>query len=202
MNFNSSPFFTIKAFNLFLLLNFFLKIFHTFFYGDNSFEHEWKILIYNLLNHNTLSYLEINGLKVPSVYMPPLYSFFLLLFAWLPFSEFILVKIILVVQSFISIISVYFVFLILRKYFSERLSVISSVLYLLYPLNYYSSSQISSLTLQIFLFTNFIYSFLNFKTKKTFLVYGITGGLMFLIRGEFYLLFVICNLFIFEKKKN
>ena len=127
--------------------------------------------------------------------------FFLLLFAWLPFSEFILVKIILVVQSFISIISVYFVFLILRKYFSERLSVISSVLYLLYPLNYYSSSQISSVTLQIFLFTIFIYSFLNFKTKKLFLVYGITGGLMILIRGEFYLLFVICTLFLFEKKK-
>lgn len=194
--------FDLKNFVKILIIITFIKIFFSFFYGDEFLDMEWKILYNNLVNGHGLTYYQINQIHIPSVYMPPLYIYFLYIFSFLNFSEFFTVKIILFVQCFLSGLSVYIFFKILKIFFNETYSYIIAFLYLLYPLNFYSSSQISSISLQIFLFIYFIYFFLNFFKKKNYLYFGGFSAFLCLLRGEFWLLFFICILFLFIKNFN
>ena len=177
-----------------------LKILMSFYIGDEYLVDEWEILIENLLKFNKLTYYTINGVSIPSTFMPPLYIFFLYPFFLTGLSEVILVKIILIVQSIISTISVIIFFYICKIFFNKRISFTLTYIFLFYPLNFYSSTQISSITLQLFLFFKFIFLLFKFNNNKNFIFFGIISGLMILIRGEFYILFFIC-LIIFILRK-
>ena len=106
--------------------------------------------------------------------MPPLYVYFVYALSNIGFSEFITVKIILILQCFFSAIATFFFYKILHKYFS---------------------TQISSISLQISIFILFLYYYLNTETNLDFIKLGIFSGLALLIRGEFVLLFFILIIF-------
>ena len=194
-------FFKKEFFIAILIISFLFKVSFSFYFGDDFLVEEWKIIVRNLINYNSLSYHKINEINLPTAYMPPLYSFFLYAFFITGSSEFFLIKAILITQGFISIISALIFFYICKIYFQKKNSIILTYIFLFYPLNFYSSTQISSITLQTFLFCLFIFLILKFKDKFNFIFFGIVSGLLMLIRGEFYLLFFI-SLVILLYKKN
>jgi 4-amino-4-deoxy-L-arabinose transferase-like glycosyltransferase len=183
--------------NFIIILIFFsiFKIILAIIYGDNNYEWEWSTIVKNLKDDFSFSYYEIEGKKIPTAYMPPLYVYFVYVLANIGFSEFITVKIILILQCFFSAISTFFFYKILHKYFDKEISIIFSLIYFFYPLNFYSSTQISSISLQISIFILFLYYYLNTKTNLDFIKLGIFSGLALLIRGEFVLLLFILIIF-------
>ena len=182
----------------FLLLVSFLSILRfgiAFVYGDSAYEMEWGVIVKNLLSDSSFSYHEIDGQKIPTVYMPPLYVYLIYIVTIFGFSEFTTVKIILFFQCLISGISIFFFYKILLNLFNERYAVLFSLIYFLIPLNFYSATQISSVSFQISIFILFLYYYLNTQTNFQFIILGIFSGLAILIRGEFWLLFLILTFY-------
>ena len=178
------------------------KILISLLIGDTSYENEWEIINTNLINYGELSYYFINNQRIPSIYMPPLYSYFLYLFHFFNLEELYTVKLVLVVQCILSGITSIIFFNILKSFINVKTSFYISILYSIFPLNFYAATQISSVTLQIFLLVLFIYFFLNSKKYYEYILLGILSGLLILIRGEFWLLFLILICFkIYENKK-
>ena len=178
------------------------KILISLLIGDTSYENEWEIINTNLINYGELSYYFINDQRIPSIYMPPLYSYFLYLFHFFNLEELYTVKLVLVVQCILSGITSIIFFNILKSFINVKTSFYISILYSIFPLNFYAATQISSVTLQIFLLVFFIYFFLNSKKYYEYILLGILSGLLILIRGEFWLHFLILICFkIYENKK-
>lgn len=179
--------------NFIIILIFFsiFKIILSIIYGDNNYEWEWSIIVKNLKDDFSFSYYEIEGKKIPTAYMPPLYVYLVYALSNIGLSEFITVKIILVIQCLFSGISTFFFYKILYKYFDEKISIIFSLIYFFYPLNFYSSTQMSSVSLQITIFIFFLYYYLKSKINLNCFKLGVFAGLALLIRGEFALLLII-----------
>ena len=188
--------------NFFILLVFFtiVKIIFSNFFGDKILVEEWAIIVNHLNSDQILGYNKYGDVVIPSVYMPPLYIYIIYFINLANFNEFINVKIILFLQCIISGISIYYFKKILKLYFSEKISLLISIAYFFYPLNFYSSSQISSVSFQVSFFIFFIYFYLTAKTSRDFFLLGIFSGLMTLIRGEFWLLLVLLIFFRIFKK--
>jgi hypothetical protein len=186
---NKKIFFTI------LFIFSFLKVIFAFIYGDHFYEMEWSIIVNNLIENFTFSFHEIDNQKIPTAYMPPLYAYLIYAIAIFGFSEFINVKLILFLQCFFSGISIIFFYRILCKFFSEKFSIIFSLIYFMIPINFYSATQISSVSFQISIFIFFLFYYLNAKTYLDFLKLGIFSSLAMLIRGEFWLLLFILIIF-------
>jgi len=181
-----------KIFFVILIIFSFFKFFFAFVYGDHFYEMEWSIIVKNLIEDFSFSFHEIDKQKIPTAYMPPLYPYLMYAIAILGFSEFVNVKLILFLQCFFSGISIIFFYRILRKFFNEKSSIIFSLIYFLIPLNFYSATQISSVSFQISIFIFFLFYYLNSKTYLDFLKLGIFSSLALLIRGEFWpLLFIL-----------
>ena len=184
-----------KIFFVILIIFSFFKFFFAFVYGDLFYEMEWSIIVKNLIDDFSFSFYEIDNQKIPTAYMPPLYAYLMYAIAILGFSEFVNVKLILFLQCFFSGISIIFFYRILRKFFNEKSSIIFSLIYFLIPLNFYSATQISSVSFQISIFIFFLFYYLNTKTYLDFLKLGIFSSLALLIRGEFWLLLFILIIF-------
>lgn len=180
-----------KNFIIFLITLTILKIVLAFFYGDTVYEYEWGIIVKNLLSDFSFSYHEIDGKKIPSAYMPPLYAYFLYSISLLGFSEFVTVKLVLLFQCILSSISVFYFFKILKIYFEKKYSIIFSIIYFLIPINFYSATQVSSVTCQTVIFILFLYYYLSASSNLDYFKVGIFSGFASLIRGEFWLLFLI-----------
>ena len=189
-----------NSFYILILISTFIKILFSYYYGDNSIDMEWSVINNNLINYGSYSYYVIEGERIPTVYMPPLYTYFLYSFSFLGLDNFLTVKLILLIQCIISSFSIIIFFKLLSKFFNQHISRIVSLIYLFFPLNFYAPSQISSVTLQVFLFLVFIYLIISPKKYKEFIILGIFSGLLILIRGEFWPLFLI--LIIFKLLKN
>lgn len=172
-----------------------IKIFISLYFGDTSIDMEWNIIYHNLVNNGEFSYHELDGTRLPTIYMPPLYPYFLYSFSFLGFDQLTTVKLILFSQCILSSISVIIFYKILGNYFDEQKSYIISILYFIFPLNFYAASQISSVSLQVFCFIFFIYFFLNLRTLNDYLLLGLFSSLSILVRGEFWLLFLILIFF-------
>ena len=127
--------------------------------------------------------------------MPPLYPYFLYSFSFLGFDQLTTVKLILLSQCILSFFSLIIFFKILKNYFDEQKSYIISIIYFIFPLNFYASTQISSVSIQVFCFIFFIYFFLNLRTLRDYLFLGLFSSLSILVRGEFWLLFLILIIF-------
>lgn len=180
-----------KIFFIIIIFLSIIKILYSFYFGDIQLVDEWSILYENLVNSNGYSYYEINGQKLPSAYMPPLYPYFLYVFSYLDLTEFYTVKLILLSQCIFSFFSVIIFYKILINYFEKKTSYFVSVIYFIYPLNFYASSQISSVSLQVFLFLLFCFYFIKLSSLSDYILLGIVAGLSILIRGEFWLLFFL-----------
>ena len=172
-----------------------IKIFISLYFGDVSIDMEWNIIYQNLVNYGEFSYHELYGTRLPTVYMPPLYPYFLYSFSFLGFDQLTTVKLILLSQCILSFFSLIIFFKILKNYFDEQKSYIISIIYFIFPLNFYASTQISSVSIQVFCFIFFIYFFLNLRTLRDYLFLGLFSSLSILVRGEFWLLFLILIIF-------
>ncbi len=176
-------------------------------YGDTNLDNEWSTLFSNLYNHGAFSYRSFDNKLIPSVYMPPLYVYYIYFIKLIIPDSYNLVRSVLISQIFLASIAVYYFFKINLIFFSKKMSLISTYIFIFFPLNILSSLQISSITLQIFLNIMFIYTTLqiinNYKKNFSVILFSIISGLTILLRGEFVLIFIFSVLYlIFLKKIN
>ena len=174
-------------------------------YGDLTLQNEWGVLFNNLKNNGILAYRSFEGSLIPSVYMPPLYVYFIYLIDIIISGNFNLVRSILIIQILLSAISIFFFYKINLNLFSKTTSIISTYVFILFPLNIYSCLQISSISLQIFLSIIFLYLILKILTKKNcfknYLFLSFISGLSILLRGEFIIIFFFTIFFLLYVNK-
>ena len=60
-----------------IVVSLLLRILTVYFIKDTHIEHEWNVLLNNLIEHKSYSLYSFNGKLVPSVLIPPMYAFFL-----------------------------------------------------------------------------------------------------------------------------
>ena len=201
-----------------LLISALARLFAALYFADKDLVNEWAILVHNLDFSGTLGYHVIsNQLNVipkfaetgetvlPSVFMPPLYAYFIYSIKFLSPDFINYVKLIIAIQIMISLISSYVIYEILKNYYSIKTALISTAIFSLIPLNVYSSVQVSSISLQIFLLVFYFYLVFNFfRTNKIkyLILFSIFSGFLILIRGEFILFytFTLIYFLIFLKK--
>ena len=187
-----------------ILISVFVRIPVIFVFGDVGLENEWKIIVYNLIEHGKLAYRSFDEFSLPNLYMPPLYSFYLYFFSIFNLGEQSYILLILLSQILLASISVAIFYKINKFFFSKKMSFYSSLLFSFFPLHVYASSQISSISLQIFLIIIFFYFIFQLEKKRNFLsifFISFTAGLLLLLRGEFaiILFFSLIYLFLFFK---
>ena len=188
-----------------IIFSFLSRLVTVYFFRDLQFDNEWGILLNNLINYKSFSFYNFNGELIPSAYMPPLYPFFLYLIKIIiPFEESNLLYSIFFIQIILSSYSVYLFYEINKNFFSNNLSLINSIVFSVIPLNVYACGQISSINLQVIsslLFIKFLFLIIKTETNRNIIIFSIVSGLLFLIRGEFILIFIFIYLFIIWKKK-
>ena len=157
---------------LLILFSVLIRIPAILMFGDTSLENEWKVLVENLMSHGTLSFRNLDGYLLPNLYMPPLYAYYLYFFSVFNFENQNYIQLILSTQILLSSVAVALLYEINKLFFSQKISFYSSLLFSLFPLNIYSCTQISSVTLQTFFF-NFVllFFFSTYKKKKYFFYY-------------------------------
>jgi len=182
-----------------------IRILTVYFIKDTHIEHEWSILLNNLIEHKSYSIHSFNGELVPSVLMPPLYAFFLYFIHTVSFlkgSYFL--YLVFFIQIVLSTYSVYLFYQINKNFFSNKFSIINSFIFSIIPLNIYVCGQISSASIQLFLsllFLKLLFTLIKNKTQKDIIFFSIVSGLLILSRGEFVIIFALTLFFIFIRKK-
>ena len=187
-----------------ILLSFLIRIPVILIFGDSGLEHEWKVLVNNLVINKTLAfdYLDpnLNQYLLPNVWMPPLYAYYLYFFSFFNLEEQYYIQLILFSQIILSSASVVIFYKLNKIFFTEKISFYSALLLSLFPLYLYACAQISSVTLQVFLTILFFYFFFQFVKKKnlvSILPLSFVGGLLVLLRSEFILILFISFLYLF-----
>lgn len=193
-----------KIYNIYfiLLIGVLTRLIAYFFFSDTIIDNEWGKLFHNLLASGVLginvddgnivkhAYVELNQRVLPSVFMPPLYIYFIYGIKILIGDLFNIVNTVIIIQIFISLFSILLFFKILNYFFSSKLSLLFTFIYSIIPVNIYIPVQISSITLQIFLLLAYLFFFnlcLNNNNNFYLIKFSIFGGLLILIRGEFFL---------------
>ena len=177
-----------------------LRSITAFFFGDRVLENEWNILVKNLYFYDSFSLLVFDDLFVPNLWMPPLYGYFIYLHSLLVgFNEYLPLSVI-TSQIIIASITPVFFFKIISMFFSRKLSIIGTFTFNFFPLIIFSSSQISSVTIFLFLNILFFYFILKLKNNskiKLILIIGILSSLLILTRRDFVLIYLFSLLYIF-----
>ena len=197
-----------KKFDLFLiiflfLITFLFRIPLIEIYGDTSLEYEWGKLVKNLVENNQLVLRTIDGFLLPNLWMPPLYAYFIYLFTLFNLNEQNLVFVVILTQIFLSSFTVIFFYKINRFFFTKLISLLSALIFSLFPLYAYASTQISSITLQVFftiLFIFYLFKILKDQNLYNIFFFSIAGGLLILLRGEFYAILILSILYLFIYK--
>ena len=191
--------------NFVLLLGVLAGLVSIYFFGDRNLDNEWGGMVQNLENNNILSSRIIDGELVPNIFMPPLYPFFLFVLKKFFFIDSFYVTGVLLIQLLLFIYSAIILEKIINILFEKKYSKIGVLIFIIFPLNIYAVGQISSINLQIFLFMVFTYNFIKiYKTneKLNILFFSLSSGLLILLRGEFFLFFILSALYLFFKKKS
>ena len=208
-----------EIYTLILLILFSISIRIPFvaLYGDGGLQNEWNALIFNLVEYKQLGWVNCQfayyttkvcfeeGVLLPNLWMPPLYAYYLYFFKFLNLSEQNYILLILSSQIFIGAISVAAFYKINKIFFSNKLSLYSSLLFSIFPLYIYASVQISSISLQVFLTVLFFYFFFQLVEKRNLLsivFFSFTAGLLILLRGEFYAILILTIFYLFFIKIN
>ena len=168
--------------------------------GDVTLDNEWGILLYNLINHNTLSLQKFDEFLLPNLWLPPLYAYYLYLLSFLNFENQDFVLLVLFSQAILASISVVIFYKLNKFFFSQKICTYSSLLFSFFPLYLYSSAQISSISLTIFLAIFFYYFFFKIKKDKKYidiLIYAFIGGLLILVRREFIAIIILSSFYLF-----
>jgi len=216
MNFTNFQFLENKKILYLFTFSLIARIISIFAIGDTDLENEWSLLVNYLTEHGKLysifpalvnaswiesSYSASNyeNPLVPNVFMPPLYAFYLYAFKFLNLTNELYIISILFSQAILSTISVIIFYKINQSFFSEKISMLGSLIFSFFPLHIYACAQISSVVLQSFLLILFFYFF--FKISKTGRILDIffislTSGFLILLRGEFIALFLLSILYL------
>ena len=196
---------TYTKLSLIIIIGLFLRISASYFYGDTTIENEWGPLLNNLYKHGILSFEKFDGNLIPSVYMPPLYVYFLFFIKLVTPLNVNFVDTVIHIQIILSTISIFFFYRLNNFFFSKKWSLLNSFILSIFPLSIYSSSQISSISLGVFLLILFFYLlFTILKLEKKWIeisLFSFIAGLLMLLRGEFFLIFLITLIYIFTLKK-
>ena len=196
-----------------------LRIVLANFYADNILRNEWNMILHNHeisgvfgLNVVINEFLalpklaEIGDKVLPTVIIPPLYLYLIYLVKLIFNNPSNIADIVISIQIFLSLFSI-LVFDKIIKLFSKKnsINIILLSIFSFFPMNVFAASQISSITLQIFLILNFFYFLFLFnynKNIKNLLLFSFFSGLLILIRGEFFLFyfFIIIYFFFFIEK--
>ena len=171
-----------------------------YFYGDRFLENEWAILVKNLYIFNSFSLLRFDDLFVPNLWMPPIYGYFIYVHALVFGFNDTLASYVICTQIIISSITSIIFYKIISTFFSRYLSYMGGIIFSLFPLIAFSSSQISSVTIYLFLFLAFIYLTLNFMSKKSYkiiILMGFLAGILILTRRDFILIYIFTLFYLF-----
>ena len=186
---------------LLILFSIVIRIPVILMYGDTSLEHEWEILVNNLIKHGKLVYETFDdGFLLPNLVMPPLYAYYLYCFSFFNLEHQNYILLILSSQLLLASISVAVFYKINKFFFSSKVSFYSSLLFSIIPLHVYACGQISAISLHIFLMILFFYLFFKLTKKNFFpliVLFSFLSGLLILLRGEFRIIFVISILYLF-----
>ena len=134
-----------------ILISVLMRIPVILLFGDIRLEHEWALLIYNLITHGKLVFENLDGFLLPNLYLPPLYAYYLYFFSFFNLEDKSYIILILSSQILLASISVAVFFKINKLFFSQKVSFYSSLIFSLFPLHMYACGQISSISLQMFL---------------------------------------------------
>jgi 4-amino-4-deoxy-L-arabinose transferase-like glycosyltransferase len=203
-----------------LFLTLMARLLAFYFFADNQLENEWMYLVHNLSEKGVLGInividknlalpmlAQKENIVLPSVFMPPLYSYiiYVIKFSVSNFTNYI--NVILFLQIILSTITIYIFFKIIRMSESFKFSIISAYIFSFIPINIYSSVQISSISIQVFLIVYLFYVIKKFFLKKKsfnqLIIFSFLSAMLILLRGEFILFyfFTLVYLFIFFSRK-
>ena len=204
---------------LFLIAIIASRLFAFYFYKDLNLENEWANLFHNLqitgvmgfnviIDDNTVvqKFAEVGDKVLPSVWMPPFYVFFLYAINVIIGNIFPLAKSVIIIQILLNLLSIYIFFQIVRKFFNKKVTLSLTIIYSFFPALIFSSVQISSISIQIFLILCFFYfipdGFYQ-KKKYSLVIFSIISGILMLTRGEFFIfyIFTIFYFFIYKEQK-
>ena len=133
--------------------------------------------------------------------MPPLYYYFIFIINYFLGNLLNLISAVIFFQIIISLLSILLFYKILEDLEKNKtLVLIFSTIFSFFPINIYATSQISSISLQVFLVLVFFYTLLKIKDKSNlnFLIYfSIVSGLLILIRGEFFIFYFMTLIYFF-----
>tara|TARA_X000001036_G_scaffold437219_1_gene482079 strand:+ start:2545 stop:3786 length:1242 start_codon:yes stop_codon:yes gene_type:complete len=204
----------IKKIYYLIFLSLIVRLFSSHFYSDDVLKNEWAMILHNYEVSGTFGinvlineylaipkYAEIGERVLPTVFMPPLYLYFIYLSKLLTNNFFDLTSFIIFLQIFLSLISIILFYKIIKIYISHKITVwFTTSIFAFFPLNIYATSQISSITLQVFLTLLFFYILSLIIKKNNFLsviFFSIVSGLLILIRGEFFLFYFLTIFYFF-----
>ncbi len=196
---------------IFLSFLFFIiiRLVAMYLYADQSLMDEWYEIIKNLAGDNVagkkiFATRIINDVPVPNFFMPPAYPFFIYLIQII-FGNIFLTEIVIFSQILFSVISIYFLYKILIKFFSKKISYFSTFIYAILPINIYSSIIISSSSFQLSLLILYFYFLLEFIKKVKFsnlIIFSVITSILVLLRGEFFAFHLLSIIYLLFKKTN
>ena len=170
---------------------------------------ELGYMVKNLIEHGRLSFIYSDLEKLsdisrsvedsPNLYMPPLYAIYLYIFSIFKLEEQNYIQLILLSQVLLSSITIIVFYKLNKTFFTRKINFYGSLLLSLFPLYIYGCTQISSITLQVFLtvlFFYFLFKFINEKNFFSLFLFSLVGGLLILLRGEFFLIFILSLLYL------
>lgn len=203
---------TLNIYSL-IILSLIIRSFAAYFFADRHLDNEWGILIHNLELSGILGinivlnefsavpgFANLGDKVLPSAFMPPLYAFFIFFFKKISFDLVNIVDLIIIIQILIGVFTIYFFFKISKYFFSAHFSLFLTSIFSIFPLNVYAVTQISSVTLQIFLFVLFLFYLIEFIEKKELkhiILFSIISGLSILLRGEFVIFYLLTLVYFF-----
>tara|TARA_B100001167_G_scaffold167837_1_gene117330 strand:- start:244 stop:1458 length:1215 start_codon:yes stop_codon:yes gene_type:complete len=185
---------------LLIIFSFLVRIPIIIIFGDPTIENEWEPLLYNLINHKTLSFEQFDSFLLPNLLMPPLYAYYLYIFSFFNLEDQNFILLILFSQIVLASISVGVFYKINKLFFSKKISFYSSLLFSLFPIYLYACSQISSVSLTIFLALFFYYYFFKLTNSNKFtyiFLFAVIGGLLILLRREFVIIVILSSFYLF-----
>ena len=197
--------FAKNSFPIIIVIALLARIFALILFRDTQVDHEWGIILNNLENYQILSVHKVQGVPVPMIFMPPLYPLYLYSIKILFNDLDLFLWTVQLTQIIFGLIAIIFTKKILSEFFSERMSNVGTLIFALFPLNVYSVSQISSISLQIFLINIFIYSFIKIFKEidiKHSLMFSFSSAMLMLLRGEFFIFVILSLVYLYLKKKN
>ena len=201
--------------SILLIAAFFIRMIAYYFFGDAQLENEWKILVHNLYEKNILGFYvldkdlgvipkmaEQSDLVLPSAFMPPLYAYIVFIFKYIFSSYFDFVFVVILFQIILSTITCYLFYKIVLTYLDSHISFYTSVIFSLVPISIFACVQISSITIQVFFLTYFLYLLRLFSSEKkielkNLIIFSLLSGFLILLRGEFILFYILTLIYFF-----